>query len=123
MANEDILRFVCKGGLQLQGRRYKVETYEEVRPDVGCGHCCEWGHIEPQCPRAAARCGWCAEGHKTKEHRYLVEGCRAKKGHWCQHTVAKCANCRGPHFAQANVCPKKSTARGDAKWWGSLSPT
>ena len=45
VANEDILRLVCKGGLRLQGRRYEVETYEEVRPDVGYGHCCEWSHI------------------------------------------------------------------------------
>ena len=51
-----------------------------------------------------------------------MEGCRAKKGHWCQHTVTKCANCKGPHFAQANACPKKA-ARGDAKGWRSPSPT
>ena len=118
VANEDIFRFVCKGRLRLQGHRYEVETYEKARPDVGCGHCCEWGYIEPQCPRAVARCGWCAEGHKTKEHRCPVEGYRAKKGHWCQHTAVKCANCRGPHFAQANVCPKKRTAYGGAKGAG-----
>ena len=52
-----------------------------------------------------------------------MEGCRAKKGHWCQHTVAKRANCRGPHFAQANACSKKKAARGDAKGWRSPSPT
>ena len=95
-ANKDTFRLVCKKGLRLQGRRYEVETYEEVRPDVGCGHCAGWGHIEPQCSRTTARCGWCAEQHKMREHRRLAEGCRAKQGHWCQHTVAKCANCRGP---------------------------
>ena len=30
---------------------YKVEASQEERPDVGCGHCSEWGHIEPKCPR------------------------------------------------------------------------
>ena len=71
VTDEDTFRLVRKGGLRLQGRRYEVEAYEEVRPDVRCGHCCEWGHIEPQCLRTAARCGWCAEGHTTKDHRGL----------------------------------------------------
>ena len=34
---------------------------------------------------------------------------------------SKCANCRGPHFAQANACPKKA-ARGDTKGWRPPSP-
>ena len=37
--------------------------------------------------------------------------------------MAKCANCKGPHFAQANACPKKRAARGDAKGCRSPSPT
>ena len=36
--------------------------------------------------------------------------------------MAKCANCKGPHFAQANVCPKKKATRREAKGWRSLSP-
>ena len=35
--------------------------------------------------------------------------------------MAKCANCGGPHFAQAKACPKKA-ARGEAKGWMSPSP-
>ena len=58
VADEDTFRLVRKGGLRLQGRRYEVEAYEEVRLDVVCGHCSEWGQIEPQCPRTAASCGW-----------------------------------------------------------------
>lgn len=76
VADEDTFRLVCRMGLRLQGRVYDTEAYEEVRPDVGCGRCCEWGHIEAQCPRTAARCGWCAEGHKTSEHSCPAEGCR-----------------------------------------------
>ena len=36
VADEDTYRLVRKRGLRLQGRRYEVETYEEVRPDVEC---------------------------------------------------------------------------------------
>ena len=80
------------------------------------------GHIGAQCDRTTARCGWCAEDHRTKDHRCPVEGCGVKKGHWCRHTVAKCASCKGPHFAQANACAKKKAARGEAKGWRSPSP-
>ena len=31
------------------------------------------------------------------------------------NTVAKCANCGGPHFGQAKACPKKKAARSEAK--------
>ena len=51
-----------------------------------------------------------------------MEGCGVGKGHWCRHTVAKCANCKGPHFAQAKVCPKKKAARSEAKGWRSPPP-
>ena len=40
-ANEDTFHRVCENGLRLQGRRYEVEASEEVRQDVGCGHCAE----------------------------------------------------------------------------------
>lgn len=36
--------------------------------------------------------------------------------------TARCKNCRDPHFAQANVCPVKREARGNAMGWGSPSP-
>ena len=46
VADESVYRSICKGGLRLQGRRYNAEAYEEIRPDVGCGHCAGWGFIE-----------------------------------------------------------------------------
>ena len=73
VADESVYRSIRKGGLRLQRRRYSAETYEEIRPDVGCGHCAGWGHIESKCDRANARCGWCAGRHTTKEHRCPVE--------------------------------------------------
>lgn len=65
--DEETYRLVRRGGLRLQGQRFGTEAYEE-RPDVRCDHCCEWGHIGPKCTRTTARCGWCAEGHATKDH-------------------------------------------------------
>ena len=38
----------------------------------------------------------------------------------CPHAMAKCRNCRGPHFAQANVFPKWE-AKQAAKGWGPPS--
>ena len=122
VADESVYRSIRKGGLRLQGRRYNAEAYEEIGPDVECGHCAGWGHIESKCGRENARCGWCAGQHTTKDHRCPVEGCGVGKGHRCGHTVAKRANCGGPHFAQAKACPKKKAARSEAEGWRSPSP-
>lgn len=34
-----------------------------------------------------------------------VGGRMARKGQTCKHAMATCGDCRGLHFAQANVCP------------------
>ena len=62
------------------------------------------------------------EQNETREHRCPVEGCGVGRGHWCRHTVAKCTNCKSPHFTQAKACPKKKAARSEAKGWRSPSP-
>ena len=36
--------------------------------------------------------------------------------------MVKCANCGGPHFAQAKACPKKKAARSEAAGWMSPFP-
>ena len=51
-----------------------------------------------------------------------VEGFTAGKGQTCKHVTAKCVNCRGPHFAQANDSPKKREAQQEAKGWRSPPP-
>ena len=39
---------LCKSGLRLFGRRYKVDAFEEAwRPDAFCSRCSEWKHIAP----------------------------------------------------------------------------
>ena len=59
---------------------------------------------------------------QTREHRCQVEGWVVGKGHWCRRTVARCADCKGPHFAQAKVCPKIKAAGSEARGWRSPSP-
>ena len=108
--------------MRLQGRRYEVDAYEEVRPDAYCSRCCGWGHIGPRCTAAAPRCALCKESHTTADHRCPVEGCRVEQGHPCPHGVAKCKNCGGPHPSQANACPEKRRVWQEAKGWRSSPP-
>ena len=96
------------------GRQHEAEAFEEDRPDAFCSRCCAWGHIGPRCTAAVPRCSLYEEGH-TADHRCPAEGSRAKRGHPCPHVVARCKNCQGPHFSQANVCPTKREARQAAK--------
>ena len=85
---------LCKSGVRLFGRRYKVDAIEEAwRPDAFCSRCSEWEHIAPHCLAAAPGCALCAKDHLTADHQCLIEGCRVGKGHPCPHGAAKCANC------------------------------
>ena len=116
---EAVFTHLCKRGVRLQGRRYKADAYEEVRPDAYeevrldayCSRCSGWGHIGPRCTAAAPRCALCEGGHTTADHQCPVEGCRVGRGHPCPHCVAKCKNCGGPHLSQANACPEKGRVR------------
>ena len=92
---------LCKRRLQPQGHRYRVDAYEEVRPDAYCSRCCGRGHTSPRCTAASPRCALCEESHTAADHRCPVEGCRVRRGHPCPHGVAKCRNSGGPHPSQA----------------------
>ena len=72
VSDEEVYRSVRKSDVRLQGRRYEVQAYEEIRLDVRCGHCSGWGHIESKCERTNARCGWCVEQHATRDYSCLV---------------------------------------------------
>lgn len=116
-------RRLLRSGVQLLGARYDVEAFEEARLDAMCGRCSRWGHIQAKCPPTTTpRGGSCGEEHETREHMCSAEGCTARQGQTCKNITAECVNCRGPHFAQANVCPKKREARWEAKGWRSPSP-
>ena len=108
---------LCKSGVRLLERRYEVDAFEEaLRPDAFCGRCSGWGHITPHClATTPPRCALCAKDYLTTDRRCPVEGCRVGRGHQCPHGAAKCANCGGPHGAQADACVHKRGARQSAR--------
>ena len=73
------------------------------------------GHIEAYRARGA-RCALCAAEHRTGKHK-----CPTKDALWAR-ARAKCPNCRGPHTAQSNLCPKNKEARQAAKGWRPPPP-
>ena len=86
---EAVFTRLRKRGVRIQGRRYEVDAYEEVRPDANCSLCCGWGHIGPQYTAAAPRCTFCEESQTTAGHRCPVESRPAGRGHTCPHGVGK----------------------------------
>lgn len=49
--------------------------------------------------------------HKSKNHKYGVTGCAAKKGKICIYVVPKCANCSSNHQATVFRCPTRQKAQ------------
>ena len=76
------------------------------------------GHIEAKCS-ATPRCARCGQEHGMASHRRPVEGRAARTGQACNPITARRGDCRGSHFAQANVFPKKRGVRQAAKGWRS----
>lgn len=62
----------------------------EVAKPLLCFNCQRFGHHSSQCslPRACKRCG---------AHDHLVASCS---------NSPRCVNCKGPHAAGANICPR-----------------
>ena len=111
-----------RGGPTL-GHRYEINASEEAwRPDAFCGKCSERGHIAPHCQAAAPRCVVYSSDHHTTDHRRPVEGRRVGRGRHCPHVTVKCANCDGPHGAQAEACAAKRTARQACRGWRPTPP-
>ena len=65
--------------MRLQGRVYEVEAYEEIRPDLRCGHCSGWGHIKSKCERTNAWCGWCAGQHRRESMHARLRGAVSRR--------------------------------------------
>ena len=84
-----------KQGLCIAGNRVQVTEYTTYKPTDQCDKCQQFGHWSRKCT-SNAKCQYCGNSHSTKEHKCHV--CRAV-GRSCDHTVAKCANCQGPHWA------------------------
>jgi hypothetical protein len=57
----------------------------------------------------------CAGNHEANEHKYLITGYSILTGKACIYLSVKYINCKGPHFAIFNSCPKKRAAIEEVK--------
>lgn len=95
-------------GLTFGGRRHEVERFWERGEGGMCMRCCGRDHFG-QCTEDP-KCFVCAGDHEGSKHECAAEGC-SKTAAPCEHQVAKCANCKGPHPATSPRCPEKRSSR------------
>lgn len=69
--------------------------------------CCGREHFG-QCTEDP-KCFICAGEHEGSKHECTAEGCKKRSGP-CEHHVAKCANCEGPHPATSPRCPERRSS-------------
>ena len=106
--------FMAKG-LHFGGYNHKVDRYWETGPAEICPKCLEYGHTSFGGCSRTPKCYICAGNHEANEHKYPITGCSTPAGKACIHLPVKCINCKGPHFAISNSCPKKRAAIEEAK--------
>jgi hypothetical protein len=73
-----------------------------------CMRCCGRDHFG-KCAEEA-KCFVCAGDHEGMKYQCAVEGC-GKKSEPCEHHVAKCVNCKGPHPATSRRCPERWSSK------------
>lgn len=95
-------------GLSFGGRRHETERFWERGEGGMCMRCCGRDHFG-QCTEEP-KCFVCAGDHEGSKHECTAEGC-SKRSAPCEHQVAKCANCKGPHTATSPRCPEKRPNR------------
>jgi hypothetical protein len=95
-------------GLSFGGRRHEVERFWERGEGRMCTRCCGRDHLG-KCTEEA-RCFVCAGEHTGSEHHCSAEGC-GRRSEPCEHHMAKCANCDGPHMATSRKCPERKSHR------------
>jgi hypothetical protein len=95
-------------GLTFGGRRHEVERFWERGEGGMCLRCCARDHFG-QC-NEDPKCFICAGDHEGSKHGCTAEGCSQTSGP-CEHHVAKCANCKGPHPATSPRCPERRPNR------------
>ena len=102
-------------GLYFGGYNHTVDRYWETGPAEICPKCLKYGHTSfKECLRTP-KCYICAGNHEVNEHKCPITGCFTPAGKACIHLPIKCINCKGPHFAISNSCPKKRAAIEEAK--------
>jgi hypothetical protein len=95
-------------GLSFGGRRHEVERFWERGEGGMCMRCCGRDHFG-QCTEKP-KCFVCAGDHEGSKHECKAESCSKRSGP-CEHHVAKCANCKGPHPATSPRCPERRSSR------------
>jgi hypothetical protein len=95
-------------GLSFGGRRHEVERFWETGEGGMCMRCCGRDHFG-KCAEEA-KCFVCAGDHEGMKYQCAVEGC-GKKSEPCEHHVAKCVNCKGPHPATSRRCPERWSSK------------
>ena len=66
-------------------------------PSTQCAKCQKFGHHTNKCNNPPA-CRWCSLPHLTGAHSCPTSTCSVNgRPAACYHTLAKCANCNGPH--------------------------
>lgn len=107
VATEEIRSAILKRHrITIAGSTATVVRYLPAMPSAQCGRCQRFGHATDSCRGTA--CRFCAAPHKTGEHQ--CSSCNTI-GRPCEHTVAKCINCKGTHFANSKDCEVWKSAK------------
>jgi hypothetical protein len=80
----------------------RAERKLRFGPSTQCSNCQKFGHHTLKCKQTPA-CRWCAQPHLTGTHSCPTSTC-STNGRLCSHTLAKCANCQGPHESHFKDC-------------------
>lgn len=99
---------VLAKGLNFRGRCHEAERFWERGEGGMCMRCCGRDHFG-QCTEGP-KCFVYAGDHEGSKDECTTEGC-SKVSAPCEHQVAKCANCKGPHPATSPRCPEKRSRR------------
>ena len=101
--------------LYFEGYNHIVDRYWETRPVEICLKCLEYKHISFKSCSKASKCYICARNHEANEYKCLIIDCFTLAKKACIHLSVKCINCKSPHFAISNSCPKKRAAIKETK--------
>jgi len=100
--SEALANQMVRRGVLVDCQRRKAERYWPARPTDQCSSCQGFGHHWRRCTAELA-CRMCSKSHKTSEHN--CSHCPNSRGKRCPHTILRCANCDGDHYASDRSCP------------------
>lgn len=104
LTNQEDKDQIIKYGIWFGGRRHRADNFVEISPNTVCSTSCHWCYITLQCPNVVRlRCQLCKEPHTTMNYKCDLKLCPARAGWGCRHTVVRCTNCRGTHYAMSSA--------------------